>query len=58
MIAILQGQMQVWLPASMKLLARTDDLPFAFDVQVCCCHGFTWVRMENSVLITVVRWSD
>lgn len=58
MIAIMQGQTQVWLPAGIKLLARTGDVPFAFDVMVCCCHGYTWVRTETPGLIAVVRWSD
>jgi hypothetical protein len=47
-----------WVPSSKRLLAQAKAVPFAFDVQVCCCHGFTWQRMEADGRLNIVRWSD
>jgi hypothetical protein len=58
MIAVLHGQFNQWMTPSKRLLAQAKAVPFAFDVQVCCCHGFTWQRMEANGRLNIVRWSD
>lgn len=58
MLAIMHGQFNQWLPASKRLLAQAKAVPFAFDVQVCCCHGYTWQRMADGGMLLIVRWSD
>ena len=58
MIALAAGTLGGWIRADVKLIARVDDIPFAFDVIVCVCHNYTWVRTAETGGLRIVRWAD